>query len=442
MTAVRPVSRLCSIALLLFCPSLSLAAAAGVFLSSSDMQRLRDIYQTTGDPRLKASYSAQATAAQLALDDVADPFTMTDIRQIVFHWCSNDTDGVDNSLWDATNHLADESHTIRLLAFQYALTRDARYADKALALMKTWAGAHTPVNIYDFNPNFRNATIDGMTEGYCSDRPWNFALDAMWQAYGLINISDAYLLLSRNGYGMPSADDALLREWILKVAQAVNSSHHAWTKWADLHPTSSSYTRYRNDNHLSWSMLGLAAAGMALNDQALLAYVFEGGTWNDQVSGAYANPSPIRSVLDGAIEANGRVYEERINRDPPIGYSFFHLWPMMLLARIDEVLGYDRVRSYKGQDGAGLREALVRYAPYVLGTPVAGGEGDFTNYAWLYYLGQRWWPEEGVFADAAARGPSSQILKQSLGPVVLMIQGLAAPSAVVRPKPPQLTILP
>jgi hypothetical protein len=433
---------LCVSALVL-APSLAGAAAAGLFLTPADLQQLRNAAQTTSDADLRASYNAQASAARSALGLTADPFTMTDISSIVFHWCSEDTDGIDNSLWDATNHFTRQSHSIRALALQYALTTDRQYADKAVALMKAWSASHTPVNIYDFDPDFLNATIDGMTQDYCSERPWNFALDAMWQAYGLTNVGDAYILLTRNGYTIPPTDDAAIRQWIIEVAQAVNSSYHAWTKWADLHPRSSSFVRYRNDNHLSWSMLGLLAAGVALDDQALVAYVLEGGAWNDGRSGLYANPSPILTVLDGAIEASGRVYEERINRDPPIGYSFFHLWPMLLIARIDEVLGPDRVHEYKGQDGAGLREAMLRYVPYILGTPVAGGEGNMTTHAWLYYLAQRWWPNETAFDQAQARGAANQIISQSLGPVLFMIKGLPPPGAdQKRPMPPELTILP
>jgi hypothetical protein len=416
------------------------AAPAGLFISDVDLQRLRTAATNPPDSATASSYSAQQRAAQNALDDVADPFTVADMSTVRFNWCSSDTDGIDNSLADAQRHIEAQSHVMRILALQYAITRDVQWANKALSLMKAWASAHTPVNVYDFNPNFQNATIDGMTSGFCTDRPWNFALDAMWQTYGLTNVSDAYLLLKRNGFSISSADDTLLRNWILKMAQAVNSSFHAWTKWADLHRSSGSYERYRNDNHLSWSMLGLLAAGVALEDEALIAYVIEGGTWDDRRSGPYANPSSIRNVIDGAIEANGRVYEERINRDPPIGYSFFHLEPMVLIARIDEVLGQNRVRAFKGADGAGIATALENYAPYVLGTPVSGGEGNLTNYAWLYFFGQAWNPEVSSLAQAAARTPASQMIQQAAGPVVFLFKNLG--SQVKRPNPPVISISP
>ena len=125
--------------------------------------------------------------------------------------------------------------------------------------------------------------------------------------------------------------------WLLALTEAVNSGFNAWTKWADAHPNSSSYERYRSDNHLSWALAGLIAGATALGDDELAAYVLDGGSWTDSYEGAYQNPSSIRSVIDWAIEPDGRMYEEKILRDPPIGYSFFHLWAMMLVARVAEV---------------------------------------------------------------------------------------------------------
>ncbi|WP_223637628.1 hypothetical protein [Corallococcus sp. EGB] len=74
----------------------------------------------------------------------------------------------------------------------------------------------------------------------------------MLHAYGRINASEAYVLLKRNGYALPGADDAAVREWLRKSAEAVNSNFQAWTRWADAHPTSSAFARYlfRQPPHL------------------------------------------------------------------------------------------------------------------------------------------------------------------------------------------------
>lgn len=96
--------------------------------------------------------------------------------------------------------------------------------------------------MYHFNIKFSgSATFDGMTQGsdFQNGRPWNFALDCMWQTYGLVGISDAYYILKKKGYTMSPADDQTYRNFILRIASAVNSGFHAWTRWADAHPSKS-----------------------------------------------------------------------------------------------------------------------------------------------------------------------------------------------------------
>ncbi len=348
---------------------------------------------------------------------------MDAVTQIRFGWCES-PDDVDDTLREATSKFTDESDAIRSLALHYAMEGDPKHADKARALMLTWAAEQTVVNLHDLGVDFENATLDDQTDGYCSDRPWNFALDAMWQTYGLINISDAYLLLTRNGYGLSPEDDATLRAWILRVTEAVNASHLSWTKWADAHPNSGSYERYRSDNHLSWCLAGLIAASAALEDDALASYVLEGGSWTDSRSGAYANPSSIRAVIDWAIEPDGRVYEEKILRDPPIGYSLFHLWAMTLVARTAEVHFDDgALWDYTGDDGGGLRAVHDRYAGFILGTktsPEPDQEGDLLGERWIYEAAVSVWdtPEHREVIDA---GDRNTWIIQSIGAVPLLI---------------------
>src|SRR5690606_28315476 len=145
------------------------------------------------------------------------------------------------------------------------------FGDRALVHLLAWAREGTLINMYDFDIDFVSATFRGSTnDGSCGVRPWHFALDAMWQTYGLINLSDAFLLLTRNGYPLSSEDDATLRDFLRRLVEAVNSSFHAWTRWADAHPRSPSYERYRSDNHLSWCLAGIMAGAVALEDDELM----------------------------------------------------------------------------------------------------------------------------------------------------------------------------
>ncbi|HEX8539655.1 MAG TPA: alginate lyase family protein, partial [Cystobacter sp.] len=271
--------------------------------------------------------------------------------------------------------------------------------------------------------------LNGQTADYCSDRPWNFALDALFQAYGLINASDAYVLLKRNGYPLSASDDAAVREWLRKSAEAVNSSFQAWTRWADAHPTSSAYTRYRSDNHLSWALAGLLAASVALEDSALAGYVLDGTSWTDRRNGAYANPSHIKDVINRAIESGtgsaneGRVYEEKILRDPALGYSLFHLWAMSLVAQTAEV-NYARPGfwNYVAPNGGSLSKAYQRYTAFILGERASpqAGEAPPTSYAWLYELAYAHWPQARM-RDTVLVSARNRFIIQSFGPVTLLL---------------------
>ena len=229
----------------------------GLFITADDLHRARRRVAEETEP-FYTNYTVLRGRADRALDESADPFHMDDVTTITFHWCSSDTDGVDNSLPDATGKLDRDSDRIRSLALQYVMSGDVTYGAHAAEMLRAWAEGSTPVNLHDLAIDYTAGTMDGQTEGFCSDIPWNFALDVMWQTYGLINVSDAYLLHTRNGYGLGD-DDGQVRAWRLALAEAVTSSFNAWTRWADAHPSSGSFERYRSDNHLSWALSVLRA---------------------------------------------------------------------------------------------------------------------------------------------------------------------------------------
>lgn len=397
--------------------------AAGLFLSPALLERAKQRANGSEEP-FATAYSIQEGRANSALDLEADPFVMQDITEITFGWCGG---GGEGTLSEATSRIEEQSDRIRTLALQFALTGDQRYADKSLSLMLAWAEVHTPVNLYDFNPDFGSAQIDGQTDGFCSDRPWNFALDAMWQTYGLINAADAYLLLTRNGYDLDGADDDQVRDWLLTQAEAVNSSFHAWTKWADNHTSAGSYERYRSDNHLSWSLAGLIAAAAALDDEELASYALSGGTWTDRRAGDYENPSHIRDVIARAIEGDadgerGRLYEEKITRDPPVGYSFFHLWAIAIVAQVADLHFDDDIWTHAGPDGGSIEDAYDRYTAFVLGerdSPEPDQDGDMTGLSWHYEIALHQW-DKPRYRQAVEQLDRNRFIVQSWGPLALL----------------------
>ncbi len=399
------------------------AEVRGLFLSEDLWERVVARVDDGEEP-FATSYSIQRGRANSSLEREANPFAMDDITEVTFGWCGS---GGDGTLSQAVGRLEEQSDWIRTLAFEFAVTGEEEYGEKAVEMMRAWADDHTEVNMYDFNVDFSSASLDGQTDGFCSDRPWNFVLDGMWQAYGLINASDAYLLLTRNGFALEPGDDEAIREWILRLAEAVNSSFHGWTKWADYHPSAGSYERYRSDNHLSWSLAGLIAAAAALDDQGLAEYVLSGGEWTDRRAGAYENPSYVRDVIRRAIEGDedgerGRLYEERIMRDPPVGYSLFHLWALVVVAQVAELHFEEDIWEFAGDDGGSIRDAYDRYTAYVLGereSPEPSQDGDMTGHSWHYEIALHKWEDERYRA-AVEQLDRHRFIVQSWGPLALI----------------------
>lgn len=348
-------------------------AAAGAFISRGELERAK---QRMTKPPFDAMYAAQRQTAQGLLNSTADPFHSDDFEKMVFGWTT--ANPPQNSLRLAVDKLTDESDHMRRLALEFALSGGLEYAEKAVELMLAWAERHTPVNMTDpgFAVDYPNANLLGRTQGFKSPRPWDLALNAMFQTHGLTNACDALLLLQLNGHAFAVGEKAKIREWLFNLAKAVNSSFHAWTKWADNAHPDGAFTRYRSDNHLSWCHVGLLSAAVADFDSSLVDYVLRGGVW-ERYGDGYANPSHVGDVIDRAIESSpsgdspeheGRMYEEKIRRDPPIGYSIYHLTAMSLVAQIAKVHVGEDVWSWTGEDNAGMPLALERYAEYLLGT--------------------------------------------------------------------------
>lgn len=402
--------------------------AAGLFITTTDLQRAKNRISNMTEP-FYSSYENQRNRANSALSETADPFHMDTITDITFY-LDDPPSGADDTLGEAVSKYTTQSNYYRILALEYALTNNQTYADKALEMMLDWANENTVVNLYDFHPDFVNATFDGMTSGFHSDRPWNFALEIHWLGYGLTNTCDAYLLLKLNGYNISPSDDSTLRAWILEVAESVNSSLHAWTKYADNHdsnPNDATYIRYRTDNHLTWALSGLISAAAALNDNTLANYVLSGGSWYDSRAGAYSNPSYIKDIIDRAIESGtgaaneGRIFEELIMRDPPVGYSFFHLWAMILVAQIADVHFNEDVWTYTGSDNGNMELAFDRYASYILGDLVSpGSDGDLTGNCWMFELAYRKW-NKSRYSLAIQESNRLSFINQSIGPVLILL---------------------
>lgn len=418
--------------------------APSLFVSRSNLEVVTSRISAGVQP-YAAFYGTFVGAADSTLSRSPNPFFMDDIKQIEFGWCSS-PGGEDNTLNDLVAKLNNDSHLARNLAVAYLLSGDERYAEKAKQFMMTWATKSTLVNFYDFNINFATASFDGIEQGFCNNS-WNMALDSIWQAYGLINFSDVYSILTRNGYVLTNQEKASLANWLRnELFAATNAGCHAWTRWADAHTSSSAYTRYRSDNHLSWCVAGWAAAASALNDEAMWNYAFKGGTFDDGHSGPYANPSNFEAQVGYAVSASGEIYDQAVRSSSHKGlfYGNFSLWSLALAAQIAEVHKGINYWTFTGSQGGSLMTAFDYYARYTAGDLVPPDPEETTDptfFRFLYEMvvGNDWVNGDrgDLYKRARDSNARTQVISQAVGPVSLLTGDLAVESKVSPPNPPR-----
>lgn len=427
------------------CSSSDCDLPPALFVSRANLELVKERIDQNVAP-YGSIYKSFINVASGALTQSPSPFVMSNIKQISFGWCES-AGGADDTLKDLVEKLLADSNKARNLALAFLLSGDQKYAHKAKEFMLAWATKSTLFNAYDFNINFGSASFDGLESGFCNNS-WNMMLDSIWQAYGLINFSDTYAILSRNSYSLTATEDAQLGNWLKsKLMPATNSGFHAWTRWADAHPTSGAYERYRSDNHLSWALAGLAAAAAALNDDQMWAYVVKGGAYDDGRSGLYANPSNLESLIGYAVSSTGQVYDQAVRAAEHKGlhYGQFSLWALSLVAQIAEVHSADNYWTFEGHRGGSIADGYDYYARYVAGDlpvpdPQETTDPAFFNFLYEMLVGNDW--VSGAREDLYERARSSRargngIVTQSIGPVALVTGDQAAGSGPVLSSPPK-----
>jgi len=421
------------------------ALPPGLFFTRTQLDTIKQRIEQNTAP-YAAQFSSLKNKADSDLNSEPQPFHMDNPKAMEFGWCGS-AGGEDNSLKDLSEKLTSQSNKARNLALAFVLTDESQYADKAKSYLMRWATGSTLLNMYELNINFQTSSFDGIEEGFCNNS-WNMGLDSIWQTYGLINFSDTYVLLTRNGYTLSETENNVLQTWLReKLLPATNAGFHTWTRWADAHPSSSAYTRYRSDNHLSWSLAGLASAAAALNDETLWAYVYKGGSYNDGYSGNYANPSHFEAHLGRAIDNDGVVYDQAVRASEHKGlfYANFSTWALSLVAQIAEVAKGENYWEFEAEGGGSLVKAFDNYAPYTAGDKAPPDAEETTDpqffrfmYEWL--VGNSWVTGERLALYTSARNSAArnQIIQQSIGPVALVTGDFAEPqTADNRPCPPQ-----
>ena len=346
-----------------------------------------------------------------------------------FGWC-DPRPSRNATLKDLTTRLEDESALARDQAQLYAATGSKEAFEGALLYLYRWASESTVFNAYELGMDTVNATFPGMEKGFCN-RSWNMMLDSIWQTYGLINFSEAYSILKASELSSSHQKRLkIIKTWLkTRLVPAVNAGFHAWTKFADSHPTSLAYIRYRSDNHLSWALAGMASAGLALNDRELLDYVYYGTSYDDGVSGPYENPSSLTKLLPFAINSSGEVYDEAVRAPQHKGFFYgnFSLWALVITAINTEQAGYPPVwEEQLTPDSGTIAMALDRYAPFVsrdlpLTDPEEQTKPEFFSFIYRLVVHRDWVRDARIpLYEKAANAAESQSIRQGLGSIDLI----------------------
>jgi len=378
----------------------------------------RDAYQT----------ALQHLQTRLRNAPPPDPFIL-ESNTFDFGWCQP-TPGRNTTLKDLTTRLEHQSALARDLMQLHAATGSEDAFNKGLTYLYRWATEATLFNAYELGMDASTASFPGIEKGYCN-RSWNMMLDSIWQTYGLINFSEAYSILKASELSSGHQNELdTIRAWLkTRVVPAVNAGFHAWTKFADTHPTSRAFMRYRSDNHLSWSLAGLATAGYALEDKALLDYVYYGTAYDDGTSGKYENPSSLIKLIPFAIKPTGEIFDEaeRSSKHKGFFYGNFSLWALVITAINTEQAGYPPVWEAQFTPESGtIAKALDRYAPYVSGDlPLIDAEEltkpVFFSFVYRLVVHKDWVQNTRIpMYQKAANAAESQSIRQGLGSIDLI----------------------
>jgi hypothetical protein len=403
----------------------------GILLDDSTYQSIKS---TLSDPTSSASRALEALAKSTPPDP--DPFQLPFGETFEFGWCRP---AVHNrTLKDLTERLTNESAYARDDSIYYLYSGDHKRLQQAIDRTLAWTKKSTLFNGYQLGMAPEQGSFPGMQKGFCNNS-WNMMLDSIWQAYGLINFSQVYLTLKQSDQANSHAEDiVVMHDWLQKqLVPAVNAGLHAWTRWADAHPTSKAYERYRNDNHISWSLAGLAAAALALNDKPLMSYVYEGTAYDDGYSGLYRNPSNLKTQLENVISSTGQIYDEPIRTPQHKGFFYgnFSLWALVMATDITERAGYPALWNHHGQQGGSILTALDYYAPLVAGQQVLPDPNEktqpgFFNFTYQLMLNKTWLtPEQHQrYSAAANNNRSDRNILQGPGRMGLLTRPATTPA--------------
>jgi hypothetical protein len=213
-------------------------------------------------------------------------------------------------------------NAVETLGLAFWFTGDERYAQKAVALTRTWFLDPTT----RMNPNLEHAqAIPGINNGRGI---------GIIEARHLINLQDGLALLA----GSPAwtvADRAGMTAWLSDYFRWLTTSKNGREEAA------------AENNHGSW--YDAQAVALAL------------GLGRTEEAKRILAAAPLKRIAR-QVEPDGRQPLE-FERTKSLNYSIFNLEALMLLARFGETIGVD-LWKFSTPDGRSLGAAVRALAPY------------------------------------------------------------------------------
>ena len=263
----------------------------------------RDLLRRAGKAFALQPQSVTSVGAMPESGDAHDFFTAPPYQH-----GKESRDGVVNAKADRADYRAADvlADAVRDLALAYAMTGEARYADKALALIRFWT----------LDPETR------MSPRYTNGQSrieLSVTMPALF--YGASVLWDYP--------GWTGEERGAFEAWV----RAFMVSAQTWS---------------RENNFENWRLVALASAAALLQDADVLARAFD--RW--------------RALLDGQVAADGSLPHE-LGRTGSLSYSAYALLAMVEVAEIARHHGID-LYGYASPGGRSLKRVLDFHAPYVL----------------------------------------------------------------------------
>lgn len=307
----------------------------------------------------------------------------------------------------------------RDLAIGYQITKDKRYARKAIEIINEWSllkdAAGTYFDPAKFYPN-----------------------TGMLVSRGSFAFMYAYDLLCADNL-IESSKQKQFKNWLRILLPHIKEG---MKRWADNDYFGQQYFQ----NHIAAEIVGLMSIGITLRDEKLVNYVYNGES----------NPHHIKKVIEGMILMKGQApysgepgswttqdgeiidryrhfvlthYGQKTKPNRALQYAGLSANLLMITAEMGRLNGLD-LHKYVAPNGENIKLPLVFYADFYISKDASikggfyAGEDSWINYNdqsvfTLWEVGHARYPDEKLFNEVLRTNDRATRTLHLLGPVVL-----------------------